>query len=191
MGEPPQDERTADAADLLRGDKTFRSFDLDDYFERHRRTDHRSNAVLHAALSAFADADGSRIANVNLMASHAPPGPEREAKGEPTYDVVVDVENGGAGTASTGPTVIDRMLRRFDVVVTRAEALSIADPEGGDYPVDRLTVHLNPVETIVRPVEVPYSAIPDDAKGVVSTNADGKLVDTRAELRDTLGGVDE
>lgn len=173
MGE----DTRADGADPFGDDQYFTSFDLDDYFRKTRKTDHATNAALHATLKAVADRDDSTIANVNLMASHAPHGAERRAKGEPRYEVVVDIENAGMGEASIGDTIIADLIARGDVAVTDVHAAAryneVTVHEGDvdvveaveatcEQAVDRLTVHLNPIETRVEPVEVPYSAVPDD-----------------------------
>jgi len=161
-----------DMATRSTGTKTFRP-PVDDYFRRRVRDDHAPNAALHSTLRALAESDAPRVANVNLMASHAP----GEKDHRPTYEVVVDIENGGAGTAATGGTIVSKLVDYGDVVITDAESSSIV-PESdaydgdGDYPVDRLTVRLRPVETRVEPVEVPTRFIPDEYTAIDTLRRD-------------------
>ena len=161
-----------DMATRSTGKKTFRP-PVDDYFRRHVRDDHAPNAALHSTLRALAESDASRVTNVNLMASHGPGEKDHAA----TCEVVVDIENGGAGTAATGGTIVSKLVDYGDVVITDAESSSIV-PESdaydgdGDYPVDRLTVRLRPVETRVEPVEVPTRFIPDEYTAIDTLRRD-------------------
>lgn len=157
---------------------TFRPVHTDDRFRRHVRDDHAPNAALHSALRAVCSDDPRTT--VNLMGSHAP----GEKDHEPRYHVRVTLENAGAGEPSTGPTVLDDMVRRDDVVITKAyggarfDDVTVHDDTGRgndatpddvvdavestiDQSVDRLTVHLRPVQTRVEPVEVRIDDIPD------------------------------
>jgi hypothetical protein len=155
------DDTHATADDVPTSERTFRPF-ADDRIRRRVREDHAPNAALHSALRALADADESRVANVNLMASHAP----GEQPHDPRYEVVVDFENAGAGSA-TPDGVVRRLIEADDVAVLDAESLSIppesdAHTADTDYAIDRLTLRLRPVETTFEPVEVPYASVPND-----------------------------
>jgi len=156
--------------------KTFRPF-VDDRMRRHVRRDHAPNAALHATLRALSESDASRVANVNLMASHGP----GEKDHEPDYDVVVDIENAGGGSAATYGTIVRKLVQYGDVVITDAEATSIppesdAHPGDTDYAVDRLTLHLRPVETVVEPIEIEYRDLPSDVYDFDTVRRNAEMV---------------
>lgn len=159
--------------------KTFRPFHNRDRMNRRVRDDHAPNAALHATLRALAEADGSPIANVNLMASHAPG--EKPDAGKPTHYVSVDIENAGAGSAATYGTVIRKLIRYDDVVIRDAEATSIppesdAHPGDTDYALDRLTLNLRAVETTVEPIEVRYRDLPSDVLEFDTVRRNARMV---------------
>lgn len=158
--------------------ETYRPIHTDDRFRRRVRDDHATNAALHSALRAVYGDDPD--VSINLMGSHAP----GEKPHEPRYHVRVSLENAGMGEPSTGPTILDEMVARDDVVITKAYGgaryndVTVHDDTGRgndatpddvvdaveatiDQSVDRLTVHLRPVETRVEPVEVRVDDIPD------------------------------
>ena len=180
------------------GRDTFRPVSVDDYFRRTVRDDHAPNAALHDAIKAAAE-DDDRIASVNLMGSHAP----GEKPHEPTYHVRVAFENGGMGEPSTGPTFVGRLMERGKVRCLKAYG-------GGKYAdvdvepdlsaeeatkktihdaVDRLTVHLRPVETRVEPVEVPVRDVPDRVRGVSESTVARFLGDVDTRLNEELRSV--
>jgi len=144
-------------------DEIFEPIHTDDRFRRRVRDDHAPNAALHSALRAVTKDDDR--AWVNLMASHAP----GERPHEPRYHVGLTLENAGAGEPSTGDTVIDDMIDRDDVAITKAYGGTRYD---GVDAVDQITVHLRPVETRVEPVEVRYADIPDRFVDVVDVEHD-------------------
>ena len=155
-------------------DDTFEPIHTDDRFKRRVRDDHAPNAALHSALRAVTEDDDR--ASVNLMGSHAP----GERPHEPRYHVRLSLENAGAGEPSTGETIIDDMVARDDVTILKAYGGGrfgdVDVPDGASAreatkqtiheSVDRLTVHLRPVETRVEPVEVRYDDLPDDVARV-------------------------
>jgi len=156
------EDTEADAYDPFDDDAVFRPFSVDDYFDRRVRTDHAPNAALHDALQAANETYDDPVV-YNLMASHAPHGAERRAKGEPRYHVRASITNGGMGTASIYDTPIGKLVERGDAVVTHAESSSVFDePVDREGHADELTVHVRPVTNRTRPVEVPYSDLPDD-----------------------------
>lgn len=156
------EDTEADAYDPFDDDAVFRPFSVDDYFDRRVRTDHAPNAALHDALQAANDTYDDPVV-YNLMASHAPHGAERRAKGEPRYHVRASITNAGMGTASIYDTPIGKLVERGDAVVTHAESSSVFDePVDREGHADELTVHVRPVTNRTRPVEVPYSDLPDD-----------------------------
>ena len=167
------DEDTVDSKPAMRARDdvdTFRPARVDDRFRRRVRDDHAPNAALHASLRAAAEPDGP-IASVNLMGSHAP----GEKPHEPTYHVRVTIENDAMGEPSTGPTILQELIERDDVTVTKAyggaryddvdvkagvsaeEAASKTIHDAVDY----ITVHIRPVEKRVEPIEVRVRDIPD------------------------------
>jgi hypothetical protein len=119
------------------------------------------------------------------MASHAP----GERPHEPRYHVRLTLENAGAGEPSTGETIIDDMVARDDVVITKAHGgarYDGVDVQEGltsdaatrsviDDAVDRITVHLRPVETRVEPVEVRVDDIPEDVARVDDVEHDAAV----------------
>lgn len=181
---------------------TFRPHSVPDRFERRVRDDHAPNAALHSALAAMVEDDPTT--SVNLMGSHAP----GEKEHEPRYYVSVTFENGGMGEPSTGPTIIDTMVRRDDVKITKAfggaryDDVTVHDDTGrGNDPteddivdavqsvveqaVDGLTVHLRPVETRVEPIEVDVRDIPD--KYVDINTVESNAARTLRKVVDTYG----
>lgn len=157
---------------------TFRPAHTDDRLKRRVRDDHAPNAALHSTLSAMVEDDDTT--SVNLMASHGP----GETDHNPRYYVAVTLENHGAGEPSTGPTILDDLVRTDDVKITKAyggaryddvtvhddtgsgndpSVEDVADAVGAtvDQAVDYLTVHVRPVQTRVEPVEVRVDDIPD------------------------------
>jgi hypothetical protein len=139
-------DTAAERADT--GRDTFRPVSVDDRFRKTVRDDHAPNAALHAAIKAAAE-DDDRIHSVNLMGSHAP---GNKQKGEPRYNVRVDVRNEGGGHPVLGATVVGRLVDRGDVRIT-----GVVECSG-----DHLVVAIRPIETRVEPIDVPVSDVPDD-----------------------------
>jgi len=180
-GDTHDDEMAAHAPH--NDDDTFNPTRTPDRFRRRVRDDHAPNAALHSALRAVTEDD--ERASVNLMGSHAP----GEKPQEPRYHVRLSLENAAGGQPSTGETIVDNMVARDDVVITKAyggarfDDVTVHDDTWrGDDPtppddiidavestmkqsVDRLTVHLRPVETRVEPVEVRYDDLPTGVVG--------------------------
>lgn len=140
------DDTAVERADA--GRDTFRPVSVDDRFRKTVRDDHAPNAALHAAIKAAAE-DDDRIHSVNLMGSHAP---GNKHKGEPRYNVRVDVRNEGRGHPVLGATVVGRLVDRGDVRIT--DVVECSD--------DHLVVAIRPIETRVEPIDVPVDDIPDD-----------------------------
>jgi len=154
---------------------TFRPVSVDDRFDNRVRDDHAPNQALHDALRAAAE-DDDRIHSVNLMGSHAP---GNKHKGEPRYNVRVDVRNDGMGHPVLGATVAGRMVDRGDVRIT--DVAECSD--------DHLVVCLRPRECRVEPIDVPVSDIPDDVLGVSERTVAAFLGDVDTRLHEELRSV--
>lgn len=181
------------AAKAHDGRDTFRPTTVADRFTKHVRDDHAANSALYNAIAAAAE-DDDRIIRTNLMSSHAP----GEKPHDPRHYVVVEFVNGGQGTASAGPTFVQRLIDRDHVSVIHAEASSSfesdfdpwaddADVEGAvDALSDFLTLHLRPVETRVEPIDVPVRDIPDELTGIPESTVAAFLGDVDTRLREEL-----
>jgi len=148
------------------GRDTFRPVSVDDRFRKTVRDDHAPNAALHAAIKAAAE-DDDRIHSVNLMGSHAP---GNKHKGEPRYNVRVDVRNEGGGHPVLGATVVGRLVDRGDVRIT-----DVVECSGG-----HLVVAIRPIETRVEPIDVPYRDLPDGVVRADTVEADAASTLTKA-----------
>jgi len=126
---------------------TFRPFSVADRHTKRVRDDHAPNQALHDAIAAAAE-DDDRIGAVNLMGSHEF---GNRHKGEPRYNVRVEVVNGGMGHPVVGATFVGRLIDRRDVHVT--DVAECSD--------DHLVVCLRPIEARVEPIDVRVDEIPD------------------------------
>lgn len=157
------------------GRDTFRAVSVDDRFRKTVRDDHAPNQALHDALKAAAE-DDDRIHSVNLMGSHAP---GNRHKGEPRYNVRVEVRNEGMGHPVLGATVAGRLVDRGDVRIE--DVVECSD--------DHLVVSLRPVEVRVEPIDIPVRDIPDRVRGVSEQTVAAVLGDIERRLNEELRSV--